>query len=41
VVRLYPSDHASLEGAAAEERQREFETLVRRQLELLGEDPAC
>jgi GTP cyclohydrolase I len=39
VVRLYPSDHASLEGAAAEERQREFETLVRRQLELLGEDP--
>jgi GTP cyclohydrolase I len=39
VVRLFPSDHASLEGAAAEERQGEFETLVRRQLELLGEDP--
>ncbi|MDF1505208.1 GTP cyclohydrolase I FolE [Roseisolibacter sp. H3M3-2] len=41
-MRLYPSDHASLEGAqgaGGEQCQREFEGLVRRQLELLGEDP--
>ncbi|GLC26073.1 GTP cyclohydrolase I FolE [Roseisolibacter agri] len=51
VVKLFPCDRSGFatrgdgDGAAAgvlgsaEERQREFETLVRRQLELLGEDP--
>jgi GTP cyclohydrolase I len=48
VVKLFPSDRAGFEAragddatsASPEERQREYEALVRRQLELLGEDPS-
>jgi len=46
VVQLFPCDRAGFEArgsdatmGSAEEREREFEGLVRRQLELLGEDP--
>ncbi|MGZ8379797.1 MAG: GTP cyclohydrolase I FolE [Gemmatirosa sp.] len=48
MVKLFPSDRAGFverpgEDASSEScqaRQREFESLVRRQLELLGEDPS-